>query len=64
LDHAFVSASLAPFLRAARAWHSNADESEAFDYNKENRQGAWYAPDPYRASDHDPLILVLEFSPR
>lgn len=64
LDHAFASAALAPFVVAAEDWHINADESEAFDYNKENRQKQWYVPDPYRASDHDPLIVVLDFSGR
>jgi uncharacterized protein len=64
LDHAFASAALAPFVVAAREWHINADESEAFDYNLEKRQRAWYAPDAYRASDHDPLVVVLDFSRR
>ncbi len=64
LDHAFASAALAPFVVAAREWHINADESDAFDYNREHRQRAWYAPDPYRASDHDPLLMVLDFGAR
>jgi predicted extracellular nuclease len=62
LDHAFASAALAPFIVAADEWHINADESDAFDYNRENRQREWYAPDAYRASDHDPLVVVLDFS--
>ncbi|NLB15115.1 MAG: nuclease, partial [Gammaproteobacteria bacterium] len=61
LDHALLSPALAPALRAAAIWHINADESEAFDYQRRNRQKQWYAPDPYRSSDHDPLILVLDF---
>lgn len=61
LDHALLSPELAPALRAAAIWHINADESEAFDYQRRNRQKQWYAPDPYRSSDHDPLILVLDF---
>jgi predicted extracellular nuclease len=64
LDHAFASAAMAPFIAAARDWHINADESEAFDYNRENRQRDWYAPDHIRASDHDPLVVVLDFSRR
>lgn len=64
LDHAFASAALAPFVVAAREWHINADESDAFDYNREHHQRAWYAPDPYRASDHDPLLVVLDFAAR
>lgn len=64
LDHAFASAALTPFVVAAEEWHINADESEAFDYNREKRRREWYAPDPYRASDHDPLVVVLDFSRR
>jgi predicted extracellular nuclease len=62
LDHAFASAALAPFVAAADEWHVNADESEAFDYNRENRQREWYVADAHRASDHDPLIVVLDFA--
>jgi uncharacterized protein len=64
LDHGFVSPALAPFLSGVRKWHSNADESEAFDYARQRRQPDWFQPDPYRASDHDPLILGLDFSRR
>lgn len=59
LDHAFASASLAPDVIAAVEWHINADESDAFDYHRSKRDPALYQPDPYRASDHDPLLLVL-----
>lgn len=60
LDHALLSAGLHERLRAAVEWHINADESEAFDFQTRNRDKAWYAPDPYRSSDHDPLVLVLD----
>lgn len=59
LDHALLSPGLRPQLRAAVEWHINADESEAFDYQTRQRQKDWYAADPYRSSDHDPLVLVL-----
>ncbi len=61
LDHALLSAGLLPHLRTALQWHINADESEAFDYRRQNRDKTWYAADPYRSSDHDPLIVVLDF---
>ncbi len=64
LDHAFASESLAPFVIAADEWHINADESDAFDYNREKHQDAWYVVDAYRSSDHDPLIVVLDFARR
>ena len=60
LDHALLSDGLVPRLRAAVEWHINSDESEAFDYRTAHRQAGWYAPDAYRSSDHDPLILVLD----
>lgn len=59
LDHAFASPSLAADVLAAAEWHINADESEAFDYRRSKRDAAWYQADPYRASDHDPLLVVL-----
>ena len=64
LDHAFASDALAPFVAHAMEWHVNADESEAFDYNREKRPAGWYAADAYRSSDHDPLIVVLDFARR
>ncbi|HRQ35777.1 MAG TPA: ExeM/NucH family extracellular endonuclease, partial [Chiayiivirga sp.] len=60
LDHALLSPGLHARLRAAVEWHINADESEAFDFQIRNRDKSWYAPDPYRSSDHDPLVLVLD----
>ena len=62
LDHAFASPSLAPDVLAATEWHINADESEAFDYHRGKREATWFQADPYRASDHDPLLLVLRGS--
>ena len=61
LDHALASRALAPAVIAATHWHINADESAAFDYQTEHRDddGDRYQPDPYRSSDHDPLILDL-----
>ena len=64
LDHAFASDALAPFVAHAMEWHVNADESDAFDYNREKRRPEWYVPDAYRSSDHDPMIVVLDFSRR
>lgn len=61
LDHALASPGLAPFLRETLHWNSNADESEAFSYARARRQPQWYRPDAYRASDHDPLLVALDF---
>ena len=40
-------------------WHINADEPSALDYNNYN-QPLLYNPDPYRASDHDPVVVEGE----
>ena len=44
-------------------WHINADEPRALDYNTDfkspEQQASFYAPDSYRASDHDPVIIAL-----
>ena len=54
LDHALVNAAMAARLRGAVEWHSNADESDALNYETQ-RDG-----DPYRASDHDPLMVGID----
>ncbi|WHI52074.1 ExeM/NucH family extracellular endonuclease [Microbulbifer sp. MLAF003] len=64
LDHALASASLAPLVTATVDWHINADEPRALDYNTEyksvEQQENLYSAGPYRASDHDPLIVELD----
>ncbi|MEZ4661546.1 MAG: hypothetical protein R2911_28680 [Caldilineaceae bacterium] len=43
-------------------WHINSDEPDLIDYDttfKLDAQDAIYAEDPYRASDHDPVIVGL-----
>ncbi|WP_448555685.1 ExeM/NucH family extracellular endonuclease [Thalassotalea montiporae] len=63
LDHALASASLTPQVQQVQAWHINADEPRAFDYNEEfksaEQQTAFYAPTAFRASDHDPVIVTV-----
>jgi predicted extracellular nuclease len=56
LDHALLDAGLAARLRGAVEWHSNADESTRFDYRDDDGR------DPWRASDHDPLLLGLDLT--
>ena len=61
LDHAFASPSLAGQVSGIAEWHINADESRALDYNLEfgRDPGLFDATSPYRASDHDPVIIGL-----
>ena len=45
-------------------WHINADEPALLDYNLEHgRNSALFdAASPYRASDHDPVVIGLELT--
>jgi hypothetical protein len=63
LDHALASRSLAAKVVDAAEWHINADEARLNDYNLEfGRDPALFdSTNPYRASDHDPLIVGIEF---
>ncbi len=62
LDHAFASKSLAASVVGITEWHSNADEAPLYDYNLEfDRDPGLYEPSlPWRASDHDPLLVDLQ----
>jgi hypothetical protein len=65
LDYALASPSLLEKVTGATSWHINADEPDLIDYDtsfKQPAQDALYAPDPYRSSDHDPVLIGL--SPR
>ncbi len=65
LDHALASASLAPQVAEVLEWHINADEPPVLDYNLESGRdpGLFDSSTPYRASDHDPLIIGLDLTP-
>ncbi len=61
LDYALASPSLAPQISGAGVWHINADEPDAFDYSEDNpAPAALYAPDPFRSSDHDAVLVGLD----
>lgn len=63
LDDAFLSPSLAAHLAGASYWHIDADESPLVaqgGWGGVDGSGAAAAASPYRASDHDPLLLGLE----
>ncbi len=64
LDHALATASLVPQVRETVEWHINADEPDLLDYNLEyGRDPALFdASSPYRASDHDPIIVGLDLT--
>ena len=64
LDHAVASPSLNGQIREAIEWHINSDEPQLLDYNLENgRDANLFDPNsPYRASDHDPVIIGLDLT--
>lgn len=68
LDYGMADEALLPSVAGAAAWHANSDEPSIFDYTmafKKPAQDALFAPDPYRASDHDAVVigLALEEAP-
>lgn len=60
LDHAFATPALARKVSGTAYWHINADESRALDYSSDNPP-ALYRPDPFRSSDHDPLLVGVDW---
>ncbi len=62
LDQALASPNLASQITGVTEWHINADEPDLIDYDmtfKQDGQDALYAPDAFRSSDHDPVIVGL-----
>lgn len=66
LDQALANNTLSSKVSGATEWHINADEPLVIDYNQEFKQPAcstcgpdYYTPTPYRASDHDPIVVGL-----
>ncbi|CAN5791533.1 hypothetical protein BH24CHL6_BH24CHL6_13610 [soil metagenome] len=71
LDTALALPSLAARVTGAAAWHINADEVPAIDYQESvggpgnarfrtpEIAAAYYDPSAFRSSDHDPVLLGL-----
>jgi predicted extracellular nuclease len=57
LDHALATASLTGKVTGVAHWNINSVESFAYQYTGDP---ALYAPDQYRSSDHDPLLVGLD----
>lgn len=60
LDYAMANGSLASQVTGATTWDINADEPSVIDYNTEFKSQDLYTVSPYRASDHDPVIVGLD----
>lgn len=59
LDHVFASDSLFSKVTGAEVWHINSTEPRTIDYNEENITDDLYEVNPYRSSDHDPVLVGL-----
>jgi uncharacterized repeat protein (TIGR01451 family) len=57
LDHALSTLTLNPQITGVTYWHINADEPSVIDYNTEFKPQDLYTATPYRASDHDPVLI-------
>ncbi|SFB10446.1 VCBS repeat-containing protein [Poseidonocella pacifica] len=64
LDHALASGSLSGQVTGAAEWRINALEAAVLDYNTDfapaDQVADLYGIDPYRSSDHDPLLIGLD----
>jgi hypothetical protein len=66
LDHALATTSLEAQVAGVGHWHINPDEPTVLDYNTEfksaNQVNTFYSPGPYRASDHDPVVIGIQLA--
>lgn len=60
LDHALIDPSLHNKISGVTIWHTNADEPSVLDYAIAGKSDDRYAVTPFRASDHDPLLIGLD----
>ncbi len=63
LDHALGNDGFASLVTGLTEWHINADEPDLINYDTDFNNPAFYNPGVFGASDHDPLILGIDFDP-
>ena len=64
LDHALVSDSMLFPITSASPWHINSDEPVALttgNYRYAQNPENYYAADAFASSDHDPIVVGLDF---
>lgn len=59
LDHALASPALAASVAAVHPWPINADEPPFLGYDGPESAAELIRPDPFRSSDHDPVVVDL-----
>jgi predicted extracellular nuclease len=57
LDHALANRAMLPFIRSIDSWSINSVEDFLLKYDSD-----YAKPDIYRSSDHDPLVIGIEFN--
>lgn len=62
LDHALASAAAAARVTGVAHWHINTDEPSVIDYNTDFKPQDLYTVSPWRASDHDPVLIGLNLA--
>jgi 5'-nucleotidase len=61
LDHVLASPAANAVVTGADIWNINSVESVALEYSRYNNNVTnYYAPDQFRASDHDPVVVGLD----
>ncbi|MDY6885728.1 MAG: hypothetical protein SWL02_18400, partial [Pseudomonadota bacterium] len=61
LDHVMSSAQANTQVVDATIWHINTDEPEVLNYNEEFNPAGYYSTDVFRSSDHDAVIVGINF---
>ncbi len=59
LDHALATPALAEDVTGVATWHINADEPRFLDYNQEYNPEPLFEVNPFRSSDHDPMLIGI-----
>lgn len=63
LDHVLASPGANAVVTGADIWNINSVESVALEYSRYNNNVTnYYAPDQFRASDHDPVVVGLDLT--
>ncbi|WP_157957905.1 ExeM/NucH family extracellular endonuclease [Aliidiomarina celeris] len=64
LDHILAHRTMLEAVTGIDFWNINADEPVALEYGTRfktpEQQQNWYAPTPFRSSDHDPVIIEVD----
>ena len=60
LDHAMATEALAKDVTGIATWHINSDEPRSMDYNMEYKPKSLFHADPFRSSDHDPVLIGIQ----